>query len=172
MRTLLIALLVLASSARAFAEAPPPAAGSIAQPPQPAEQAPPVTEIGVERLPGTAYPEPQTRGLKYGSLWLTFHGLQWPYMPPPGGKGSRFVVGLSGWGWLDTAYQKFGPWGANPSIDQSRIKYWKQQGRMLARITPTYSFDNLFVQGQVELVGTEDQTISRSDVGGADTDDL
>ena len=40
------------------------------------------------------------------------------------------------------------------------------------RVTPTYSFDDWFVQGQVELVGTEDQTISRSDIGGADTDDL
>ena len=26
----------------------------------------------------------------------------------------RFVIGLSGWGWIDTAYQKFGPWGDGP----------------------------------------------------------
>ena len=44
---------------------------------------------------------------------------------------------------------------------------------MLARVSPTYSFgDDLFLQGQVELVGTGDQTTLRSDVGGADTDDL
>jgi hypothetical protein len=147
-------------------------AGSIPPPPQPAVVAPPVTEIGVERLPGSAYPEPQTRGLKYGSLWLTFHGLQWPYLPATAGR-DRFVIGLSGWGWLDTSYVKFRPWGDNKqAIGSDQITYWKQQGRMLLRVTPTYSFDNWFVQGQVELVGTQDQTISRSDVGGADTDDL
>jgi len=148
------------------------AAGSLGEAPQPAAVAPPVTEVGIQRLPGSAYPEPVTRGLKYGSLWLTFHGLQWPYLPA-GPKGERFVIGLSGWGWVDTAYEKFGPWGANPTIKQSQIKYWKGQSRLLARVTPTYSFgDDLFIQGQVELVGSGDQTISRSDVGGADTDDL
>ena len=86
--------------------------GSIPPPPEPAVEAPPVTEIGVQRLPGSAYPEPQTRGLKYSSLWLTFHGLQWPYLPAKAGR-DRFVIGLSGWGWLDTAYVKFAPWGQN-----------------------------------------------------------
>jgi hypothetical protein len=146
-------------------------AGSIPPPPEPAVVAPPVTEIGVQRLPGSAYPEPQTRGLRYGSLWLTFHGLQWPYIPATAGR-DRFVIGLSGWGWLDTGYEKFAPWGQNSNLGQSRIAYWKQQGRMLARITPTYAFENWFVQGQVELVGTEDQSIERSKAGGADTDDL
>ena len=166
-------------TAAAAASSPAPrseaasAAGSIGKSPEPAAIAPPVTEVGIERLPGSAYPEPLTRGLKYGSLWLTFHGLQWPYLPA-GPKGDRFVIGLSGWGWVDTAYEKFGPWGANPTtIAQSNIKYWKGQSRMLARITPTYSFgDDFFIQGQVELVGTGDQTIQRFDVGGADTDDL
>ncbi len=131
-----------------------------------------ITEIGVQRLPGSAYPQPQTRGIPFGSLWLTFHGLQWPYMPATT-DGSRFVIGLSGWGWVDTAYQKFLPWGTNPSIDQNRIAYWKQQARLLLRVTPTYSLgDGWFIQGQAELVATEDQTITRSDVGGADTDDL
>jgi len=130
-----------------------------------------ITEVGIQRLPSWAYPEPQTRGLPYGSLWLTFHGLQWPYMPALSGQ--RFVVGISGWGWVDTAYQKFAPWGDNPNLDQSRNTYWKQQARMLLRVTPTYSLDDgWFVQGQVELVGTEDQTINRFDTGGADTDDL
>src|SRR5205809_922573 len=69
-----------------------------------------VTEVGIQRLPSWAYPEPQTRGLPYGSLWLTFHGLQWPYMPALSG-GPRFVVGVSGWGWVDNSYQKFAPWG-------------------------------------------------------------
>jgi hypothetical protein len=132
-----------------------------------------ITEVQVQRLPAYAYPAPQTRGLPFGSLWLTFHGLQWPYMPAVNGD-QRFVVGVSGWGWLDTAYQKFGPWGmGQATLGSARLKYLKEQGRMLLRITPTYAFrDGLFIQGQVELVGTLDQTGNRSDLGGADTDDL
>jgi hypothetical protein len=139
--------------------------------PEPAEPAS-ITEVGVQRLPGSAYPEPQIRGLKHGSLWLTFHGLQWPYMPSFTSD-KRFVVGVSGWGWIDNSYQKFVPWGDNPNIENDKIKYWKQQARMLLRLTPTYAIDrDSFIQGQVELVGTGDQSISRFDVGGADTDDL
>ena len=141
---------------------------------EPAADPPSVTEVGIQRLPGSAYPEPLTRGLPYGSLSLTFHGLQWPYMPAVGTP-SRFVIGLSGWGWIDTSYQKFGPWTkfSVSSLKQSKIKYWKQQSRMLLRVTPTYALGNgYFVQGQAELVGTEDQTIGRGEVGGADTDDL
>jgi hypothetical protein len=87
----------------------------------------------------------------------------------------RFVVGVSGWGWLDTAYQKFGPWGMGQetTLNQAKIKYLKEQGRFLLRLTPTYAFrDGLFIQGQVELVGTLDQTGNRAELGGADTDDL
>lgn len=131
-----------------------------------------VMEVGVQRLPGYAYPSSQTRGLMYGSLWLTFHGLQWPYMPAMP-KGKRFVIGLSGWGWVDNAIEKFAPYGEHPNLENAKVKYWKQQSRLLLRITPTYAFDNdWFVQGQVELVGTGDQTTGRSDLGGADTDDL
>ena len=67
-------------------------------------------------------------------------------------KDQRFVVGLSGFGWLDTAYQKFGPFGMGQStLNAARIKYLKEQGRFLLRITPTYAFrDGVFVQGQVE----------------------
>jgi hypothetical protein len=147
-------------------------AGSIPPPPEPAVEAPPVTEIGLQRLPGSAYPEPQTRGLKYGSLWLTFHGLQWPYLPAKAGR-DRFVIGLSGWSFIDTAYVKFAPWGQNvQAVNGDQTSYWVQEGRMLLRVTPTYSFDDYFVQGQVELVGLLDQTLSGTDVGGANTDDL
>ena len=129
-------------------------------------------EVGVQRLPASAYPDDPIRGLKHSSLWLTFHGLQWPYMPSLR-PGERFVIGLSGWGWIDTSYQKFSPWGDNPNIQQDRIKYWRQQARMLLRVTPTYALNReSFIQGQVELVGTGDQSIPRADVGGADTDDL
>jgi len=153
----------------------PAPAGSLSPTPAKPDPTEPgsITEVGIQRLPGYAYPEPQTRGLKHGSLWLTFHGLQWPYMPAMG-KGSRFVLGVSGWGWVDTSYEKFGPWGTSPSIQgQSNIKYWKQQSRLVVRATPTYTTESgLFIQGQVELVGTGDQTVNRSATGGADTDDL
>jgi hypothetical protein len=164
----------VASPAPAAAATPAPAAAAAPAAATAAPTAEPgsITEVGVQRLPGYAYPEVPIRGLKYGSLWLTFHGLQWPYMPSFT-NGSRFVIGLSGWGWIDTSYQKFAPWGENPNLEQDRIKYWKQQARLLLRATPTYAIDReSFIQGQVELVGTGDQTISRADVGGADTDDL
>jgi hypothetical protein len=142
--------------------------GQMTVTPEPAS----VAEIGLQRLPAWAYPEPQTRGLPYSSLWLTFHGLQWPYMPALT-SGSRFVIGVSGWGWVDTAYQTFKPWGDYTGLGASKSTYWKQQARLLARFTPTYSLnDGYFIQGQAEFVATEDQTISRADTGGADTDDL
>ena len=70
--------------------------------------------ISIEQLPAGAYPEatpdggifgksfslgPPTRGIWGGSLWLTFHGLQWPYMPKTG-------VGVSGYAWVDTGYEE------------------------------------------------------------------
>jgi hypothetical protein len=94
----------------------------------PAQTEPPsITEVGVQRLPGYAYPEEpdQLRGIKHGSLWLTFHGLQWPYMPSFSGD-KRFVIGISGWGWIDNAYQKFAPFPVdNPHFEENRIRYWK-----------------------------------------------
>ena len=52
----------------------------------------------VEQLPASAYPEPVTRGLYGGPLWLDMQGLQWPYMPQSG-------VGISGYGWIDNNYR-------------------------------------------------------------------
>ena len=129
-------------------------------------------KVGLQRLPSVAYPDFPLRGIKFGSMWLTFHGLQWPYMPYIA-SGEKFVIGLSGWGWVDNSYQKFGPSSTDPQFTTDNIKYWKAQSRMLLRVTPTYAIDREhFIQGQVELVGTGDQTIARTDVGGADTDDL
>jgi len=161
-------LLLLGSSTTVFAATATEPADSA----EPAVEPASITEVGVQRLPGSAYPEPLTRGLEHGSLSLTFHGLQWPYMPAAG-DGSRFVLGLSGWGWVDTSYEKFSPWGNNNNISSDRIAYWIQQARLVFRVTPTYSLGGgWFVQGQAELVATEDQTIARQQTGGADTDDL
>lgn len=149
---------------------PPPAdTGAPASVPVVAE---PTVKIGVQRLPAVSYPDFPIRGIQYGSMWLTFHGMQWPYMGYIA-NGEKFVLGLSGWGWVDYSYQKFGPSTTDPSFTTNNIRIWKAQARMLLRVTPTYAIDREhFIQGQVELVGTGDQTIARSVVGGADTDDL
>jgi hypothetical protein len=136
----------------------PPAAAPV-PPPAPAA-APPVSTGGVvEELPATAYPEPYTRGLYGGSLWSTFHGLQWPFYPRTG-------IGVSGYAWLDNSYEKVkvGITGQNP------FKEYLQQGRFLLRVTPTYSNDVWFVQAQAELVANKDQNATQPAV--ADTDDL
>ena len=90
-----------------------------------------VSLLGVELLPGSAYPAAYTRGIKYGSLWLTMHGQQWPYMPMIGDKpGLR--IGFSGSLWNDVSYAKI---SADPSLaganvnDQNR---WVTQTRGVA----------------------------------------
>src|SRR4051812_18814679 len=123
--------------------------------------------VGVERLPDGAYPEPETRGIPGGSLGLTFHGLQWPYMPAVGG-GTHLVLGFSGWAWVDTAYEKI-THGAG-STAKDKITYWLQQGRVVLCATPTFSSGTWFVQAQLEVVGNGDQSTSRASA--PDTDDL
>lgn len=113
----------------------------------------------VELLPASAYPEPRTRGLPHGSLWMTFHGLQWPYYPKTG-------IGVAGYAWVDSGYETI----ERGNETEQDIEYWLQQGRVLVRVTPTYSKGELFVQGQAELVANKDQSLRQPDV--ADTDDL
>jgi len=110
-----------------------------------------VVAIGVERLPGSAYPEPQVRGIQGGSLWMTFHGLQWPYMPAVGGDGTT-RIGFSGSVWVDTSYRtvESGVPETDPSVNE-----WRQQSRFVLRTTPTFNVsDGWFVQGQGELALT------------------
>jgi hypothetical protein len=172
------------------AGAPPPAAPPPAAPPaaatheslepgpisaQPAAQPAAATEVaitavGIERLKASAFPG-QTRGIKGGSLALTFHGLQWPYMPSPSG-GSRFVLGLSGWVWDDISYVKYKPSDTNSNKKQMDQKKAINQGRYVLRATPTWTSGDWFVQGQGEFVATTNQGIDRKEYGGADTDDL
>lgn len=109
-----------------------------------------VSLVGVELLPGSAYPSAYNRGIKYGSLWLTFHGQQWPYMPLiEGGPGLR--VGFSGSLWNDLSYTKLSTDPTLTSInDQNR---WTTQTRGVLRVTPTYNAQNgWFVQGNAEFV--------------------
>ncbi len=111
----------------------------------------------IERLPDTAYPTYPIRGLYGGSLWATFHGLQWPYYPKTG-------IGVSGYVWIDSGYAKFNI-GAPSQPDQSQII---QTGRALLRITPTWSDGQYFVQGQAEIVANRNQQQTQPIVASAD----
>jgi hypothetical protein len=137
--------------------APPPAEVPVAE--QAAEQDEPETLGPFERLPPSAYPDDPVRGIPGGSLWLTFHGLQWPYYPKTG-------IGFSGYAWVDTGYERVKR--GNPS--EQSIKYILQQGRVLLRFTPTFTHDDWFVQAQAELVANKDQSSRQPDI--ADADDV
>jgi hypothetical protein len=148
---------------RSPAAATPPSTG--ARPTDdPPEQAAPSAGGGIiERMPASAFPEPYTRGLFGGSLWLTMHGQQWPYYPRTG-------IGVSGYAWIDNSYAKtrIGDVSQPPNLTR-----YIQQGRAVLRVTPTYSSDDWFVQAQVELVGNKDQTQTQTGLAAAaDTDDV
>lgn len=137
--------------------------------------APPAPEVGakklaappsdVARLPAEAYPDKPVRGIYGGSLWMTFHGLQWPVDPFETDE-PRTRLGFSGSVWIDTGYKKVDT--ELPNAPQ--YKKWLQQGRLVLRATPTYTKNDWFVQGQAELVANKDQTVAQPNI--ADVDDL
>lgn len=152
---------------------PPPPAATTATGTSP-ERETAVSLVGVEQLPGSAYPETYIRGIKYGSLWLTFHGQQWPYMPAFNGKeGTR--IGFSGSFWNDLSNARIDAdeslSGARGVKDQNR---WTTQTRGVVRVTPTYNHgDGWFAQGQAEIVVQGDMRPDTSLGGNAivNTDD-
>jgi hypothetical protein len=152
---------LLFSSHIVFAADPPRAASD---PPRADVAQTAISAVGVERLPASAYPEPKIRGIYGGSLWSTMQGWQWPYMPSPGSP--RTTIGFSGYGWVDTAYEKL---TAGSATDVSQTQ-WIQQGRFVLRTTPTWSNRQWFVQAQAEIVANNDQTQNHPVV--VDTDDL
>lgn len=108
-----------------------------------------VATIGLESLPASAFPSAQVRGIKYGSLWRTFHGQQWPYMPRIGTQPS-LRIGFSGYLWNDLSNSRINPGESTGLDDQNR---WMTQTRGIIRVTPTYNADdNWFVQGNAESV--------------------
>lgn len=126
--------------------------------------------VVVEQLPSSAYLEPRTRGLRGGSLWLTMHGHQFPYLPAEPGK-SGLRIGISGSAWVDTSYRKVDS-GLAVQTGDANLHDWRQQGRFVGRVTPTYSTSNgWFVQGQGELVlnNASDTTVA---MHAENTDDL
>ena len=114
----------------------------------------------VERLPSSAYPEPETRGLYGSSLWLDMQGLQWPYYP-------RIGVGISGYGWVDTQYKQTRI-GDPGQADHNTLLF--AQGRYALRLTPTYTNGSWFVQAQAEVIANLNQLETQPRV--VDTDDL
>jgi len=141
-----------------FAEpkTPAPQAVPSSSPVAPAPVAAPQTSAAsiapgiVEELPASAYPEPYTRGLYGGPLWLDMQGLQWPYTPRTG-------VGISGYAWIDTEgkYLRIGDPSQSPT---NKVLF--QQGRFLLRVTPTYTNGIWFVQAQGEIVASKDQLVA------------
>lgn len=103
--------------------------------------------LTIERLPSSAYPAWQTRGIKGGSLWLAMHGMPWPYYPKTG-------IGVSGSVWVDFGYESI----QRGDPTQSNDKFLLNQSRAVLRATPTYSKDDWYVQGQTELVANGDQS--------------
>jgi len=124
-----------------------------------AEEPAPLSLGPVERLPGSAYPQWTTRGLYGGSLWLTMHGMPWPYYPKTG-------IGVSGSAWIDGGYESIKR--GNPS--EASIKYLVNQSRAVLRVSPTYSKGSFYVQSQAEIVGNGDQSVPQPTY--VSTDDL
>jgi len=113
------------------------------------------TALGIERLDGSAFPSPRTRGIPGGSLAFTMHGLQAPYLPALGGAGLR--VGVSGSLWSDGSYA-FIKSGLAPN--QPSQKRLAMQSRGVLRVTPTYSTPSgWFAQAQGEYVALGDQAL-------------
>jgi len=142
------------AEAKAPAPEPTPAAT-----PAPAATAKAEEPSFVERLPSSAYPEWQVRGIPGGSLAGTFHGVPWPYYPKTG-------IGVSGNVWIDTAYEfiKRG----HPT--ETNYKDLVSEGRAVIRATPTLTSGSWYAQGQVELVGNKNQSDPQPKV--VDIDDL
>ncbi len=130
-----------------------------------------VTVAGIELLPGSASPSTPVRGIAYGSLWRTFHGLQWPYMR--GGEGDRLRIGFSGYIWNDLSNTRI---DADSSLSDAAINdqnRWTTQTRGVLRVTPTYNAGgDWFVQGNAEIVVQGDMRPDPSSGVLATTDDL
>jgi len=156
-----------AEEAKAAAPPPEPAA-------EPAKKEESSLPVSVERVPGSGYPAPRVRGITGGSLWMTMHGLQWPYLPAVGEAGS-LRLGFSGSVWSDGSYAriKSGSIGAGGLPNPPHQKRLANQSRGVLRVSPTYSMPSgWFAQGQAEFVALGDQQLNTSVGVMGFTDDL
>lgn len=159
-----------AAKAPAAAAAPSQTQEVAAQTPpakaEPAQEPTSTVPLVVEILPSSGYFSDRNRGLVGGSLWLTMHGLQFPYMAPPTSK-SEVRIAISGSVWNDISYARLSPG------DKALKKYdrWLDQTRGVFRVTPAYTTkEGYFVQGQTELVanGTQFLDNTTKNMGGVD----
>lgn len=131
----------------ARSDSPDTTSSGIPAPPPPPPTTFPTATTFIERLPPESFPNDPIRGIDGGSLKFNFHGKEWPYYPKTG-------IGVSGYVWLDSGYEHMKLEGPG----ETSYKYAIQQGRLVLRVTPTWSDGKFFVQGQAELVGNENQT--------------
>jgi len=132
----------------------------------------PVLQLSIVETPWTAFPSQQIRGLTYGSLWRTFHGDQWPYMPKTEETDEPTLqIGWSGGIWNDVSFTRIDVDPSRAEADQNR---WNNQTRATLRMTPTLNVKNgWFVQGNAEVVVQGDMIASNASGGVlATTDDL
>jgi len=123
------------------------------------------TPLTVEILPGSGYPEPRVRGIVGGSLWLTMHGLQFPYMGPETSP-NQVRLAISGSVWDDTSFARLNSGKLETTKSLTR---WSNQGRGVIRFTPSYTTrEGWFVQGQIETVGNIEQTVVSNNIGTLD----
>src|SRR5690606_25388527 len=97
-----------------------------------------VKQLSIIQTPWTAYPSQYTRGLTYGSLWRTFHGQQWPYMPQQD-KETNLQIGFSGYIWNDLNNARI---DVAPSMSVGDQNRWTTQTRGVLRMTPTLNVGN------------------------------
>jgi len=132
----------------------------------------PVKQLSIVETPWTAYPSQHIRGLTYGSLWRTFHGEQWPYMPKVEETDAPTLqIGWSGSIWNDLSFTHI---DVDPSRNEADQNRWNTQTRATLRMTPTLNVKNgWFVQGNAEAVVQGDMIASNASGGVlATTDDL
>jgi hypothetical protein len=145
------------SKAQAEAAAAAPEAVSAAEGPR----------VTLEVVPASGYPSRPIRGIRGGSLALTMHGMQWPYLPAEG-KQDTVRVGVSGFVWNDLSYARIESGLVETYPNQKRLI---TQTRGVLRISPTFSTtDGWFAQGQWEAVGHGDMLVRNTNL--ASTDDL
>lgn len=128
-----------------------------------------IKQLQIVQTPWTAYPSVYTRGIKYGSLWRTFHGQQWPYMPSTDDE-ANLQIGVGGYIWNDLNNARI---AVDDNLGTGDLNRWTTQTRGLLRMTPTLNFKNgWFVQGNAEFVVQGDMRPDPSSGVLATTDDV
>ncbi|HXS18546.1 MAG TPA: hypothetical protein VN764_15215 [Polyangiaceae bacterium] len=128
-----------------------------------------IKQLQIVQTPWSAYPSAYTRGITYGSLWRTFHGQQWPYMPSTD-KEKNLQIGFGGYIWNDVNNARI---EVDPVLGAGDQNRWTTQTRGLLRMTPTLNVGKgWFVQGNAEFVVQGDMRPDPTSGVLATTDDV